>query len=56
MALSGATTPGNDGVLRIPQSYGNLTIRLLSTKDTQLRWGLYPSAEVQSVYSAAPID
>ena len=64
-ALSGATTPGqsepgsddNEGVLRIPQS-SNITGPwpsefLVSYQDTH-REEFYPSAEIQSVFSAAP--
>ena len=64
---SGVSTPGqsepgsngNEGVLRIPpklQHYLNLTIRLFSVISMTLvaRWGFYPPAEMQSVYSTAP--
>ena len=65
--LSGTTTPiqsgpgsnGNGGVLRIPQS---LSIIETSPSDCLVSYpghslgGSYPSAEVQSVYSTAPVD
>ena len=64
--LSGATTPrqngpvsdGNEGVLRIPS---NSSITWTSPSDCfvtyprHLLWGSYPSVEVQSVYSTAPV-
>ena len=66
-ALSGDTTPGesepgndgNEGVLNISQSSSIVGILpsdcLVSYQDT--RWGgSYPSAEMQSVYSATPAD
>ena len=69
MALSGATTPGqsepgsdgNEGVLRIPQSSstaGTSPSDYLVSYPVHLlgRGGSYPSAEVQSVYSTAPVD
>ena len=59
--LSGATTPGqsepvcngNKEVLRIPQS--SPSDCLVSYPEYSLR-GSYPSAEMQSVYSAASAD
>ena len=63
--LSGATTPGqsepwsnsNEGVLRIPP---NSRITETSPWDCHIqdiRWEkFYPSAEMQSMYSAAPAD
>ena len=62
-ALSGATAPGqtgpeingNEGGLRIPQSPGitgtSPSECLVSYQDTH--WGEYPSAGVQTLYSAA---
>ena len=64
--LSGATTPGQSGpgsngnkrVLHIPLSSsitGTSPLDcLMSYQDT--RGGVYPSAEVRSVYSTAPVD
>ena len=70
-ALSGVTIPGqsgpgsndNEGVLRIPQSS---SIAGTSPSDCFVSYsrhsfggiggGVYPSAEVQSVYSTAPAD
>ena len=64
--LSGATTPGQsgpgsdgiEGVICIPQSSSNTGTSpsdcLVSYQDT--RWGGYPSAEVQSMYSTVPAD
>ena len=65
-ALPSATTPGqsgpgsnsNDGVLRIPQSSsitGPSPSDCLVSYPEHL-WGVYPSAEKQSVYSKAPAD
>ena len=66
-ALSGATTPGqsgpgsdgNEGVLRIPQSFSITRAEqsdcLVSCTGHALRES-YPSAMMQSVYSAAPAD
>ena len=40
-----------------PQHYWSLTIRLFSdVPECLLRWGSYPSAAMQSVYSTAPVD
>ena len=59
-ALSGATTPGNEGVLHIPQSPGitgtSPSDCLVSYPGHSLGVGAYPSAEVQSVYSTAPAN
>ena len=68
MTLSGATTPGenrpgsdsNEGVLRIPQSSSitgtSPSDCLVSYLGHLLREGSYPSAEMQSMYSTAPVD
>ena len=65
---SGATTPvqsgpesnGNEGVMRIPQSYNiagtSPSDCLVSYPEHSLSEGSYPSAEKQSVYSTAPAD
>ena len=67
MNLSGTTTPGqtgtgndgNEGVLRIPQSSSitraSTSDCLVSNPGHSLRVS-YSSAEMQSVYSAAPAD
>ena len=63
--LLGSTTPsqsepesgGNKWVLRIPlKDYRGLTIRLFSVISGHSLGVSYPSAEIQSVYSAAPTD
>ena len=66
--LSGATTPGqsgpgsdgNKGVIRIPQSSSTAGTSpsdcLVSYPEYSLGGGSYSSAEVQSVYSTAPVD
>ena len=65
--LSGATTlgqsgpgsNGNEGVLRIPQSYsltGTSSSDCLVLYSGPSSRGSHPSAEMQSVYSAAPAD
>ena len=68
MTLSGATTPsqsgpgsdGNEEVLCIPQNssfIGALTSNgLVSYPEHSGEWESYPSAEMQSVYSAAPAE
>ena len=43
---------GNEGVLHVPQSSSNLTIRLFNVISWTLA-GSYPSADFQSVYSLA---
>ena len=65
--LSGASTPGrsglwsngNEGVLRIPQSY-NISEDLPSDCFTSYQghslWESYCSAEMQPVYSTATVD
>ena len=64
LILPGATTPdesgpgsnGNEGLLRIPQSF---SITGPSPSDCLVSypgWGTYPSAEKQSVYSIAPTN
>ena len=65
--LSGATTPGhsrpgingNEGVLHIPQSssiIGTLPSDCLCITWTLVGGWYYPSAKMQSMYSAAPAD
>ena len=67
MTLSGATAPGqsepmsdgNEGVLRIPQSSSIIEASpsdCLVSYLVHLLGECYPSAEMQSVYSAAPAD
>ena len=67
MTLSGATTPGqsgpgsdgNKGILCIPQSSsitGTSALDCLVSYPGYSLVGSYLSAEVQSVYSAAPVD
>ena len=64
---SGATTPGqsgpgsdcNEGILRIPKNSCTAGTSksdcLVSYPGHSLEGGSYPSAEVQSVYSTAPV-
>ena len=61
--LSGVTTPSlsgpgsddNEGLLGIPQSLGLKPLYLIVIQDIRLEWS-YPSVEMKSVYSTAPVD
>ena len=57
--LSGTGSNGNKGVLRIPQSSGitgAYSSDYLVLHSGHSLWESYPSAEMQSVYSASPAD
>ena len=56
---SGPGSNDNEGVLRIPpklKDYRNLTIRLFNVIYQDIRGGIFPYIEMQSVYSLAPPD